>query len=81
MMHYNKNESKIKILKIPIVWIKISKTSILDHIGASYAKSKHTDYVQGGGGGKGLRERVKHPDIIQSQQSSKMLENYVILLI
>ena len=32
MMHYNKNESKIKILKIPIVWVKISKTSILDHI-------------------------------------------------
>ena len=31
-MHYNKNESKIKILKIPIVWVKISKTSILDHI-------------------------------------------------
>ena len=32
MMHFNKNESKIKILKIPIVWVKISKTSILDHI-------------------------------------------------
>ena len=32
MMHYDKNESKIKILKIPIVLVKISKTSILDHI-------------------------------------------------
>ena len=32
MMHFNKNESKIKILKNPIVWEKISKTSILDHI-------------------------------------------------
>ena len=28
MMHFNKNESKIKILKIPIVWIKICKTCI-----------------------------------------------------
>ena len=32
MMHFNKNESKIKILKIHILWEKISKTSILDHI-------------------------------------------------
>ena len=32
IMHYNENESKIKILKIPIVWVKISKTSILDHM-------------------------------------------------
>ena len=32
MMQYDKNESKIKILKIPIVLVKISKTSILDHI-------------------------------------------------
>ena len=32
MMHYNENYSKIKISKIPIVWVKISKTSTLDHI-------------------------------------------------
>ena len=32
MMHYNKNKSKIKILKIPIVLIKISETRILDHM-------------------------------------------------
>ena len=32
MMHYSKNESKTQILKIPIVWVKISKTSILDHM-------------------------------------------------
>ena len=45
MMHYNKNYSQIKILKILCIRAKISKTSILDHIekggtklGQSWAK-------------------------------------------
>ena len=32
MMHYDKNDSQIKILRIPNVLAYISKTSILDHI-------------------------------------------------
>ena len=32
MMHYNKNGSQIKIVKILWNWAKIYKTSILDHI-------------------------------------------------
>ena len=33
MMHYNKNDSQIKILRIPNIWAyNISKISILDHI-------------------------------------------------
>ena len=32
MMHYNKNDSQIKILKILCIWANISKTSILNHI-------------------------------------------------
>ena len=47
MMHYNKNESKIKILKTPQILAKISKYSILDHIhwsnDATYFRSLCTE--------------------------------------
>ena len=42
MMDYNKDESKIKILKILLVWAKMCKTSELNNI--HFMKKKYEEY-------------------------------------